>query len=503
MFSGGSGVFGLVDFRVLVQMLPSILLMAIVGPVFNSAVGIMALQAQTHQKCDIDKEAVKLSFGHIANAICFGFPAASDNVESSIFEDNGGETRASVFVLTAIYFAFLCVPFLYQFAVIIPYPMLGGLYFYLGFDQLYEHLGPDNYQHLQKSEYVMIWVMLIIYMALGQQIIWPFAVGTGWAMIIFIRTATTQRMIFYQGSASSCPSFTVRNFRQQSRLRQQASQTHVVRLNGIISFAQVKQVCDRIEERVLNRGKEICRFVFDFEMTQHIDSSAGQVLDFLFDNLIKRLVPGFQWEEVKKENIESSDLIDKNDKLEAALQHQLRFTRKELDRFNLSDLSYNSYIEVEDKYFKPSIKGCIVISGTLGDTVKESFRKHSLEKIKNQTILFFSTYDHACSYIEDEDLKGLLVSVRSAENILTDTYMTKLKTQVCLAPLLLHARLSTLSASVNVVRCEDVSCKLIGVSLPPIFSRLPHSSTTWRAYRWIQHSKKCLTIRGRPKTSGL
>jgi len=37
------------------------------GPVFNTAVGIAALQQELHQKCDINREASRLSLAHITS----------------------------------------------------------------------------------------------------------------------------------------------------------------------------------------------------------------------------------------------------------------------------------------------------------------------------------------------------------------------------------------------------------------------------------------------------
>ena len=44
MYFGSSMVFGLVDFDVIREMIPNILIMAAVGPVFNTAVGLIALK---------------------------------------------------------------------------------------------------------------------------------------------------------------------------------------------------------------------------------------------------------------------------------------------------------------------------------------------------------------------------------------------------------------------------------------------------------------------------
>jgi hypothetical protein len=49
----------LVDWSAVVRILPDIVAMAVLGPVFSTAVGLAALRAQTKQECDIDKESFK------------------------------------------------------------------------------------------------------------------------------------------------------------------------------------------------------------------------------------------------------------------------------------------------------------------------------------------------------------------------------------------------------------------------------------------------------------
>ena len=438
MYYQSSMLFGLVDFDAIGSIWPNILIMAAVGPVFNTAVGLIALKEQSRQKCEIDDEAFKLGFGHIVSGLLGGFPAATDNVESEIFKNNGGETCASVFVLTAIYMAFLCIPFLYQLAVIIPYPMLGGLYFYLGCDQLFEHLGPGQFQHMRKREYFMIWGMLIVYVLRGQQILEPLLIGTIWAILFFLRYATVQKMIFYQGSASCCPSYTARPFSEQESLRKQSSNTHIVRFNGILSFAQVKTVCDGIEQSLQNKEeatRKILRYLFDFEMVQHIDTTAGKALDILFDNLITMpfhsSISGLKWKKVPKPK--TGTLIS-NEALANALRYTTRFTREELAKFEDLALSPDSYIKVDKSCYKPDISGYIIISGTLHKRVKESFQRHSDEKIRDRTIQLFDTYDQACSMIEQEDLKN----GNQSEKQLSDGFREKIMRQVLLVLIFSH-----------------------------------------------------------------
>jgi MFS superfamily sulfate permease-like transporter len=195
-----------------------------------------------------------------------GFPAATDNVESAIFQSNGGTTRASMLALSAVYGAFLFLPYLYQLAVIVPYPMLGGMYFYLGLDQLWENLGPRAFSSLRRSEYWMCWGMLILYVSTAQNLMVTVGVGVGWSILIFLKTISRTQIITFDGVASACPSFTSRAHSEQADLRSFMSSTHVVRLGGNISFAQVKNVSDQIEQIALKMVEKhrIRRLLLDF-----------------------------------------------------------------------------------------------------------------------------------------------------------------------------------------------------------------------------------------------
>ena len=207
-------------------------------------------------------------------------------MDTEVFKSNGGTTRAAVTVLSAIYLALLVTPHLFRCATVIPYPMLGGQYFYLGFENLYQHLGPVVFHQLDRREYAMVCGMLILYIATSQQLILALGVGTAWALLIFIQTLSGHGNIFYKGLSYGCPSFSARTYQQHTSLTMQASRTYVVRLDGLLTFAQVQHVADEIEKTALAaRAKPIKCYLIDFEMVQKIDTSAGIVLDRLFDSL--------------------------------------------------------------------------------------------------------------------------------------------------------------------------------------------------------------------------
>jgi hypothetical protein len=74
-------------------------------------------------------------------------------------------------------------------------------------------------------------------------------------------------------------------------------------------------------------------------------------------NGVGRPTPGLRWTEVGLEKPKTGTEI-KNALLAGALQHKKQFSQEELDTFQLTTLSYGSYIKVQfafgDKYFKPA-----------------------------------------------------------------------------------------------------------------------------------------------------
>ena len=120
-----------------------------------------------------------------------------------------------------------------------------------------------------------------------------------------------------------------------------------------------------------------------------------------------------------------------NVQLADALQHvadRTKFTRKELEQFGDLDLSRDCYIEVGENCYKPDIGGYIIISGTLNTHVKDSFLRHSAEKIRDGTIRFFPIYDQACTHVEEVDLQ--LKSGKRSEKSLSFAYQKKIRQQV-------------------------------------------------------------------------
>jgi len=102
------------------------------------------------------------------------------------------------------------------------------------------------------------------------------------------------------------------------------------------------------------------------------------------DEAFRKTAPGLKWEDVGSDKpISGIEIV--NAALTAALQQTIQFTKEELDRFNVSGLSYDSYIMLGNNYFKPVETGfgqCLkwLIEG-VNRNREESLYPNSEEKI--------------------------------------------------------------------------------------------------------------------------
>ena len=75
--------------------------------------------------------------------------------------------------------------------------------------------------------------------------------------------------------------------------------------------------------------------------------------------------PGLKWDKIDAEEPMEGVQI-RNEKLEAALQHRDRFTKQELDEFEVNDLSWDSYVQVHGTFFRPGMdESCKMVTGNI------------------------------------------------------------------------------------------------------------------------------------------
>jgi len=102
----------------------------------------------------------------------------------------------------------------------------------------------------------------------------------------------------------------------------------------------------------------------------------------------------------------------------------------------------------------PDMDGFFTISGTLGHSVKESFQRHLSDKTKSNVVKFQPSYDKACSYIEDKDLKDLPEVHKQSTKILKDSYKAELRKTVAVFSRIITEKCKSGSLGVCVRVCR-------------------------------------------------
>jgi hypothetical protein len=99
----------------------------------------------------------------------------------------------------------------------------------------------------------------------------------------------------------------------------------------------------------------------------------------------KEMALGLKWNEAGSEKPTTGTEI-KNELLVAALQKQVEFKKEEWVKFQVADLSSNSYIKVGDHYFKPAEMGMDQTGGNSKFEQRDIGRYLRFGSSSNQTI---------------------------------------------------------------------------------------------------------------------
>jgi len=131
------------------------------------------------------------------------------------------------------------------------------------------------------------------------------------------------------------------------------------------------------------------------EWFQRVDDNLNETLNLEeIINLFGKQA-GLKWHRLDLKKPPTGTEIE-NEALALALSEKISFTQEELDNFNVSDLSYDSYIKAGDYYFTPTEKG-----------INES---------KDHATLFFNNF---CT--QKWSFKGLEMSLNESEFEVTIT----------------------------------------------------------------------------------
>lgn len=298
------------------------------------------LKSRTRASFDLNDEFFAAGSAQAAAALGVGYPAYLCVLDTLEHRTNGGSKRASTLVCVFFYLAFLLVHDLraaglhvsapramspasikprwprygrpaspaprrppcarHRHAVfrVIPFPMLGGLSFYIGIDEFWNSLGPGVFNKMPLSEYALLLLMLAVFIATGMNLMWPFAIGMGVSLVVLIAENASSSSILEEGhSGGTLRSDTCRSARDAARLEAMGEalqgSCYVLRFKGLIGFPQARIIANHIEqlavEHLANSAQRRLRvFLFDFAHVDVLAPSAAMTLAAVFEALIEQ-----------------------------------------------------------------------------------------------------------------------------------------------------------------------------------------------------------------------
>ena len=269
-----------IDWGVLLAAFPQILVVALIGPIFNTALNLPLLLQKLKQKTDPNKEFCVASVGHIIKALGCGVNSYISVSNTMEHRANGGTLRLSTLPCCLLYaFFFLCHPVIAVLRVVIN-PMLGGIYFFMGIDEMWNDFGPDTLQRLSIIDYAIMLAMLAIFIATGMNLLNPFILAVTVTVVRLLIESSSGRSFATHGVLTDVTCGRVRSGRDNLVFHNRVGEsTYVFRLCGVLTFLRVKRMFSTIEDAIsTHTGPKLVRILVDFEHVQSIDTSAAMAL---------------------------------------------------------------------------------------------------------------------------------------------------------------------------------------------------------------------------------
>lgn len=285
-----------VDWDAIGANMGQIFLCALVGPVFNVAVNLPVLKSRTRAKFDLNDEFMTSGCAQAAAAFGLGYSAYLSVSNTLEHRTNGGTTRASTLVCVVVYLVFLLIHDLHAVFQVIPFPMLGGLFFWMGIHELWSDLGPAVFFQMPLREYAILLLMLASFIGTGMNLIWPFLIGMGVALVLLIEENGRASSIMQEGHpGGKMRSDTFRSTSDTMRLQtiweELCTGTYVLRYKGLVGFPQARRISDHCEQIAIEFFSDPTKpnprvILFDFEHVDVMAPSAAMTLAAMFDSLI-------------------------------------------------------------------------------------------------------------------------------------------------------------------------------------------------------------------------
>ncbi|MCI0710004.1 MAG: cyclic nucleotide-binding domain-containing protein, partial [Chloroflexi bacterium] len=148
-----------------------------------------------------------------------------------------------------------------------PKPVLGGMLVFLGIAFMAEWL-VDNYSELPRSEYVIIWIILLTVVLVG--FIEGVVVGVLAAIILFVLDYSQMDIVKHQFTGKELHSTIRRSPVHSHLLETWGGQILIFQLQGFIFFG----TANRLLNQVRNYEPELRYLILDFRQVTKLDSSA-------------------------------------------------------------------------------------------------------------------------------------------------------------------------------------------------------------------------------------
>ena len=244
----------------------TILVLSVVSLLLNAS----ALEVTVGQDIDLNRELLTAGLANVAGGLG-GSPVGYQTLGLSALAYRLGAKSRLVNLISGL----LCGAALFSGAWLISYfpkPVLGGMLFFLGLSFMVEWL-VDAYKHLPLTDYLLVWIILIVIATLG--FLPGIGVGVFASAMIFVFNYSRINAIKNILNGGIYHSNVDRPKLHREILSRQGAQIYILRLQGFIFFGTIQTVLEGIKRRINDRDQHPLKFiVVDFQRVTRLDSSA-------------------------------------------------------------------------------------------------------------------------------------------------------------------------------------------------------------------------------------
>jgi SulP family sulfate permease len=229
-----------------------------------------ALEVTVHQDIDLNRELRTAGLANLAGALG-GSPVGYQTLGMSALAYRLG-ARSRLVSLVAGGVCGVALFFGASLFSFFPKVVLGGMLLYLGLGFLAEWL-VDARRHLPGTDYVLVWVILVIIAGFG--FLQGIGAGVVIAAILFVITYSRVNIIRNVLSGQVFHSNVDRPKAHRDLLMERGAEIHILRLQGFIFFGTIQSILSEIRRRLNDTRQPKLRYVvLDFQRVTRLDSSA-------------------------------------------------------------------------------------------------------------------------------------------------------------------------------------------------------------------------------------